>query len=111
VPSSSNFPASRLGSQFGLFAQSDRAFLSSPPQWPTYTIARPAASPPARQHQGQEVVSTCVRTSSIKASIALMTNAVETSRILHSPHGVCDSSSSTELYGEHFLPICIESAR
>src|SRR5215471_9986342 len=53
VPSSSNFPASHLGSKLGLVAQSYRA-SSSPPLGPTYTIARPGAvatsqgGPPAR---------------------------------------------------------------
>src|SRR5262245_31995487 len=46
VPSSSNFPPS-LGSEPGLIAQSYRAF-SSPPLWPTYTIARPALSLPVK---------------------------------------------------------------
>ena len=41
-----------------------------------------------------------------------MTNAVETSRIFGlSAKLVCDTSLSPELYGELFLPICIESAR
>ena len=84
MPSSSNFPPS-LGSEPGLIAQSYRAF-SSPPLWPTYTIAPAGAvatsqgGPPARQHQGPEGVIRNVIASIIRA-IAIMTNAVETSRI------------------------------
>ena len=52
VPSSSNFPASHLGSELGLIAQSCRAF-SSPPRGQSCTIARPGdflpPSPPAEK--------------------------------------------------------------
>jgi len=44
----------------------------------------PSLRPPARQHQGPEVVVRSVRASSISA-IAIMTNAVEANRILGSP--------------------------
>ena len=120
VPSNSNFPASHLGSQLGLIAQSYRAFSSPPLGRPTpiapsggllAAVATSQGRPPARQHQGPEVVVRSVRASSIRA-IAIMTRAVETNRILGlSAKLVCDTSLSSELYGELFLPICNESTR
>ena len=116
VPSSSNFPPSHFGSEPGLIAQSYRAF-SSPPLWPTYTIAPAGAVAtsqgglPARQHQGPEGVIRNVIASMIRA-IAIMTNAVETNRILGSPPSWCVTPPCLpNCYGELFLPICIESAR
>jgi hypothetical protein len=57
VSSSSNFPTSHLGSEFGLIAQSYRAF-SSPPLGLTYMSARPGAlpppSPPAEKATGHQ---------------------------------------------------------
>jgi hypothetical protein len=45
VPSSSNFPASRLGSELGLIAQSCRAFSSPPRGRPTRLHVRPPGPP------------------------------------------------------------------
>ena len=109
VPSSSNFPPSHFGSEPGLIAQSYRAF-SSPPLWPTYTIAPAGAVAtsqgglPARQHQGPEGVIRNVIASMIRA-IAIMTNAVETNRILGSPPSWCVTPPCLpNCYGELFLP-------
>jgi hypothetical protein len=103
-----------------LIAQSYRAFSSPPLGRPTpiapsggllAAVATSQGRPPARQHQGPEVVVRSVRASSIRA-IAIMTRAVETNRILGlSAKLVCDTSLSSELYGELFLPICNESTR
>src|SRR5215469_9099517 len=65
----------------------------------------------ARQHQGPEGVIRNVVASIIRA-IAIMTNAVETNRILNSPPSWCVTPPCLpNCYGELFLPICIETAR
>src|SRR5262249_36993067 len=56
VPSSSNFPASHLGSQLGLIAQSYRAFSSPPLGRPTRLPDQAALppSPPAEEGHHQQ---------------------------------------------------------
>ena len=102
VPSSSNFPASHLGSELGLIAQSYRAFSSHHSadlhDCPASAVATSQGRSPARQHQGPEVVIRSVRASS---NIAIMTSAVETNRILGSPPSWCVAPPC--------LPNCMES--
>jgi hypothetical protein len=87
VPSNSNFPASHVGAKPALFGY--RAF-SPPPlddlhDYPSYAVATNRAT-------------------SINA-IAIMTNAVETNRILGSPFKlVYGTSLSSELYRDLFSP-------
>jgi hypothetical protein len=71
---------------------------------PAGAVATSQGGPPARQHQGPEGVIRNVIASIIRA-IAIMTNAVETSRIFGlSAKLVCDTSLSSELLWRAFPP-------